>query len=114
MVGIRCDSGGRILLRDSTVRCNVFVSWLVSTLLLAATPGEQFSRPLGFALSADVPLAAVQQKLGSAKLVVTGDAAEHDARICYLMAESGPRLEFASGELGGPDNELLEFVIQAE
>jgi hypothetical protein len=90
---------------------------LLGALVLLGAPasqGDRFTRPLGFALAADVPLAAVQRKLGPATIVYKDDAGDFDERLCYVANPQRLIVEFASGEIGGPEHEVLEFVIAAE
>jgi len=84
---------------------------LASTLLISITVraqdvGDKFTSFAGFQLGS-VNLANIQSKLGTAKVVETGDAGEYTASVCYAVP-NGVVLFFA-GELDGPKHNLGGF-----
>ena len=89
--------------------------WVALLLAIISIPAnaeesaEKFTSFFGFALRNNTLLAQVQKVLGSAYLVETGDGGEYDASICY-QAKDG-FIQFQSGEMGGPQHELLGFSI---
>jgi hypothetical protein len=72
--------------------------------------GEEFTTLLGVRLL-DTNLAGIQLRFGSAKLKETGDAGEYDASICYVHPAESAIVIFRSGELGGPEHQLLGFEL---
>jgi hypothetical protein len=97
---------------------NLFVRSIIPALLakvalsnnfcFAQDTGTRFTSFAGFNLGKGA-LATVQEKLGTAKVVHTGDAGDYMAEICY-RTDSG-LISFLSGEMGGSDLELLGFGI---
>jgi len=47
--------------------------------------------------------------LAPADLVETGDAGGYEAKLCYLTGAE--RVRFLSGEMGGPNHQLLGFAV---
>ncbi len=89
---------------------------LISTLLFgvtakAETMGEKFTSFAGFELGS-VRLADIQNKLGKAKIVETGDAGEYTASVCYAVP-NGVVLFFA-GEMDGPEHHLGGYGFAKE
>jgi hypothetical protein len=74
-------------------------------------PGEQFTELLGFRLL-QAKLADVQRRLGSVELSETGEAGEYLASLCYTDRRAHTTVLFKSGEMGGPDHELLGFELR--
>jgi hypothetical protein len=74
-------------------------------------PGEQFTELMGVRLL-NVTLADVQARLGKADLAESGDAGEYLATICYLDPSTRTTVVFKSGEMGGPNHELLGFEVR--
>lgn len=95
MLGIHIGGAMNRLLFLGTCLC------LTATVAVAAQPGEEFTRPLGFELESITTLGDVQKKLGPAELTETGDAGGFLATVCYVMPDSKTVLSFESGELGG-------------
>jgi hypothetical protein len=79
---------------------------LISVTAKAEGVGEIFTSFAGFQLGA-VKLANIQNQLGTAKVVETGDAGEYTASVCYAVP-NGVVLFFA-GELDGPEHNLGGF-----
>jgi hypothetical protein len=73
--------------------------------------GEQFTELLGFRLL-QAKLADVQKRLGSVELEQSGDAGEYLATLCYVDRRVHTTVLFKSGEMGGPDHELLGFELR--
>lgn len=86
---------------------------LTATVVLAAQPGEKFTRPLGFKLSSEITLGDVQKKLGPAELTETGDEGTHEYAVCYVTPDLRTVLSFKSIDLGGPEHDLLGFSMHA-
>jgi hypothetical protein len=99
----------RLMTRDM-LRLLVFLAALTAWPAFADETGSQFTSFAGLELGT-VTLAQIQEKLGPAKLVETGDAAEYEASICYRT--SGGLLIFLSGEMGGPEHQLLGFAVSS-
>ncbi|MFC1821020.1 hypothetical protein ACFLZG_08065 [Thermodesulfobacteriota bacterium] len=76
----------------------------------AQDDGSQFTNFAGFDLDS-VNLSQVEQKYGSTILIETGDAGEYVAKICYRLGDG--ILYFMSGEMGGPDHDLLGFTVSS-
>jgi len=74
----------------------------------AEDTGEQFTDFWGFHLGT-ITLAEIEKKLGSAKLVETGDAGGYEAKICYRT--NAGLVYFLSGEMGGSNHILLGFGV---
>jgi hypothetical protein len=77
----------------------------------AEDTGAQFTSFAGFDLHT-IKLTGVQNTLGPAKLVETGDAGEYTASVCYSVP--GGVILFLSGELDGPDHNLGGFGLAKE
>jgi len=77
----------------------------------AAQTGEEFTRPLGFAL-VRTTLGDVQKKLGPAEMKEAGDAGGYEATVCYVVPDTKVLLIFKSGELGGNTHDLLGFSMR--
>jgi hypothetical protein len=82
---------------------------LVAAPAFAQNAGEKYTVFQGYALGT-ITLGGIQRDLGTAPLVKTGDAGESMASICY-RTPSG-LIYFLSGELGGPEHELLGFEFK--
>ena len=70
--------------------------------------GHQFTSLLGFNLGLET-IADVKGQLGSAAEVVSGDASEYEASVCYTT--SNLIIKFIAGEMSGPDRDLSGFSI---
>ena len=57
-------------------------------------------------------LSEVQARFGPAQVRHVGDAGDSEYSICYR--HSGGSVRFASGELGGPDHQLLAFRLSKQ
>jgi hypothetical protein len=73
--------------------------------------GENFASFAGISLR-KTNLSQIVEKFGPAKLVETGDAGEYEAKICYRTPMG--LIYFLSGEMGGPEHELLGFGISED
>lgn len=91
------------MLRSATRLLLMFVA-----LPSAAQDGAQLTSFAGFDLGT-VTLAQVTERLGPATIVETGEAGEHEAKICYRVP--GGAVYFLSGEMGGQALDLLGFGI---
>ncbi|MBC7489026.1 MAG: hypothetical protein H7240_02460 [Glaciimonas sp.] len=79
-----------------------------SDVAVAQSDGSQFTSFASFQLG-KVTLAQVAKSIGHTKVIETGDAGEYVAKICYRTPNG--IIYFLSGEMGGPDHELLGFGI---
>jgi hypothetical protein len=71
--------------------------------------GDRFTR-LGNVVLDIGTLAELQDQFGPTPLQTSGDAGEFLAWICYETPDGV--VAFRSGEMGGPDNQLLGFVLK--
>lgn len=89
-------------------RSIAFILLLIFSLFAMAQDGARFTSFAGFHLG-KATLAQVAKRLGPVKIVETGEAGEYEAKICYRVPDGA--IYFLSGEMGGPDHDLLGFGI---
>jgi hypothetical protein len=85
--------------------------FLYSFPVSAKYPGDKFTSFAGFELGT-VNLSEIQNNLGKAKVVETGDAGDYTASICYIVP-TGVVL-FLAGEMDGPNHDLGGFGFARE
>lgn len=73
--------------------------------------GYQFTRFAGFELNT-VNLSEIMKQYGKTELLETGEAGGYEARICYRLKNG--ILSFLSGEMGGPNLQLLGFGVSGQ
>jgi hypothetical protein len=84
---------------------------LFSPLAEAGENGARLGIFAGFELGKH-NLSDVQARFGPAQIRHVGDAGESEYSICYRHPSGSIR--FASGELGGPDHQLLTFRLSKQ
>ncbi|MCQ4145982.1 hypothetical protein [Vogesella sp. AC12] len=89
-------------------RSIAFTLLLIFSPFATAQDGAKFTSFAGFDLG-KATLAQVAKRLGPAKILEKGEAGEYEAKICYRMP--GGTIYFLSGEMGGPDHDLLGLGI---
>jgi hypothetical protein len=82
----------------------------LSPVAYAQSDGSQFAVFAGFEIG-QVTLGQIEERLGPALLVETGDAGEYEASICYRVPAG--LIYFLSGEMGGPGHKLLGFGVRS-
>ncbi|MCA3061709.1 MAG: hypothetical protein ING60_18045 [Rhodocyclaceae bacterium] len=70
--------------------------------------GAGFTTLAGFTLG-NWSLGQIEKVLGPAVLVESGDAGGYEAKLCYVS--NVDRVKFLSGEMGGPNHQLLGFAV---
>lgn len=70
--------------------------------------GAEFTRFAGLSLGAGT-LTDIRSRLGEAQLVVTGEAGEYEASVCYSSKKGF--VAFLAGELDGPEHGLGGFWL---
>ena len=95
------------------MRLMILLLILIPTSVFAtnATNGEDLTEVLGIRIDRGITLADIQNKLGKAKLVETGDGGEYKAAICYYSPRCNTQVEFWSVDLGGPEHDLIGFTL---
>ncbi len=93
--------------RWSTVTA-VVLGVLFIPLVKAGEDGARLGTVAGFELGKH-NLSDVQARFGPAQIRHVGDAGDSEYSICYRHPSGSIR--FASGELGGPDHQLLAFRL---
>ena len=96
-----------LLMASRCLRCLALLSMVLMGPALADDDGARYTRFAGFQLGSGT-LADVEQQLGSANVVTSGDAGEYTASICYRTARG--YVTFLSGEMGG-GSDLLGFTV---
>ncbi|MDE1893364.1 MAG: hypothetical protein KGJ96_06450 [Xanthomonadaceae bacterium] len=83
---------------------------LFTPLAIGASAGARFTSFGGFRLGIGT-LADVRAVLGPAKMIESGEAGEYEVRLCYRTKQA--TVTYLSGEMGGPNHDLLGVSVGA-
>ena len=84
---------------------------LILSMSTAVQATDEYLTLLGFKLE-KTNLFEIQKRLGNVPIKHAGDAGDSYYGICYLSRENNATVYFESGEMGGHEHTLLNFVVK--
>ena len=89
----------------------LFLVILITPAIVFAGNGEEMTKLLGVQLGNDTTLLDVTKRLGTSRIIETGEAGEYKATVCYYVQKCKTKVEFWSSEMGGDKHEVIGFTL---